>query len=50
VERPMSIPAVVDEIEKRFGIRVHRRSLERALHRYEKKTLRTAGEKKRQGQ
>jgi transposase len=35
---PMSAPALVDEVESRFGIRVHRRSLERALKRLEKKT------------
>ena len=37
-EKPMSIPALLDEVEKRFGIRVHRRTIERARHRREKKT------------
>lgn len=35
--KPMSIPALLDEVEKRFGVRVHRRSLERARRRCEKK-------------
>jgi transposase len=39
VEQPLGTPALLDEVEKRFGIRVHRRSLERALRRSEKKTL-----------
>jgi len=30
-EEPMGIPALLDEVEKHFGIRVHRRSLERAI-------------------
>jgi len=30
-EHPIGIPAILDEVEKRFGIRVHRRSLERVL-------------------
>ena len=34
----LSIPALLDEVEKRFGIRVHRRSLERALRKPGKKT------------
>ena len=34
----MGTAAILEELEKRFGIRVHRRSLERALRRYEKKT------------
>lgn len=46
-ERPMGIPALLDEVEKRFGIRVHRRSLERARQRCEKKTVQTLGEKER---
>ncbi len=37
-EHPLSIPALLDEVEKRFGIRVHRRSLERALRKPGKKT------------
>lgn len=37
-EQPLSTPALLDEVEKRFGIRAHRRSLERALRRVEKKT------------
>jgi transposase len=40
VEQPMSTPALLDKVEKRFGIRVHRRSLERALRRYKKKRFR----------
>jgi len=37
-EHPLSIPALLDEVEKRFGTRVHRRSLERALRKPGKKT------------
>ncbi len=37
-EHPLGIPALLDEVEKHFGIRVHRRSLERALGQYRKKT------------
>ena len=44
LEQPMGIPEVGDEVEKRFGVRVHRRSLERALRRCEKKMPRS-GEK-----
>jgi transposase len=50
VEQPMSTSAVLQEVEKRFGIRVHRRSLERALHRYEKKTMQPSGKKTRESQ
>jgi transposase len=50
VDQPMSTSAVLDEVEKRFGIRVHRRSLERALHRYEKKTKQPSGKKTREDQ
>jgi transposase len=42
-EHPMGIPALLDEVEKHFGIRVHRRSLERALRPSAKKTLRVPG-------
>lgn len=45
VEKPMSIPALLREVERRFGIRVHRRSLERARKRGEKKTPQTPGKK-----
>jgi transposase len=38
-EHPLGIPALLDKVEDRFGIRVHRRSLERALGQYRKKTL-----------
>lgn len=37
MDKSMSIPALLDEVEKRFGVRVHRRSLERARRRSEKK-------------
>jgi len=37
-EHPIGIPAIVDEVKKRFGIRVHRRSLERVLRQPGKKT------------
>jgi transposase len=37
-EQPLGTPALLDAVEKRFGIRVHRRSLERASRRSEKKT------------
>jgi transposase len=36
-EHPMGIPALLDKVEKHFGIRVHRRSLERALRQSGKK-------------
>ena len=39
MDKPMSIPALLDEVKKRFGVRVHRRSLERARRRCEKKML-----------
>lgn len=42
-EHPMGIPALLDEVEKHFGIRVHRRSLERALWQPRKKTLQVPG-------
>jgi transposase len=38
-EHPPGIPALLDEVEKHFGIRVHRRTLERALRQTEKKML-----------
>jgi len=38
-EEPMGIPALLKEVEKHFGIRVHRRSLERALRQTGKKML-----------
>lgn len=44
-EHPMGIPALLDEVEKHFGIRVHRRSLERALRQPGKKTLQIPGKK-----
>jgi len=37
-EHPMGIPALLEEVEKQFGMRVHRRSLERALGQSRKKT------------
>lgn len=37
-EHPLSIPALLDEVEKHFGIRIHRRSLERSLRKRGKKT------------
>lgn len=37
-EHPMGTPALLDKVEEHFGIRVHRRSLERALGQYRKKT------------
>jgi len=36
-EHPPGVPALLDEVEKHFGIRVHRRTLERALRQPEKK-------------
>lgn len=44
-EHPMGIPALLDEVEEHFGIRVHRRSLERALRQPGKKTLQVPGKK-----
>ena len=38
-EQPTRIPALLDEVEKHFGVRVHRRSLERAIRQPGKKTL-----------
>jgi transposase len=37
-EHPMAVPALLDKVEEHFGIRVHRRSIERALGQYRKKT------------
>ena len=37
-EHPPGIPTLLDEVEKHFGIRVHRRTLERALKQPGKKT------------
>jgi transposase len=42
-EHPMGIPALLDEVQNHFGIRVHRRSLERALRQSAKKTLQVPG-------
>jgi len=44
-EHPLRTPALLGEVEKQFGIRVHRRSLERALRQPGKKTLRVSGKK-----
>ena len=49
-EQPLSTPALLDEVEKRFEIRVHRRSLERALRRLEKKTPQILQKKNRERQ
>jgi transposase len=38
-KHPLGIPALLDEIEKHYGIRVHRRTLERALGQPEKKMM-----------
>jgi transposase len=46
-KRRLGMPALLDEVEKRFGIQVHRRSLERALGQQEKKTPRVP--RKKQG-
>lgn len=48
MEQPMSIPALLDEVERRFGVRVHRRSLERAQQRCEKKMASIRGKKNRE--
>lgn len=48
MEQPMSIPALLEEVERRFGVRVHRRSLERALQRGEKKMASIRGKKNRE--
>jgi len=45
-EKPMGIPALLDEVEKHFGIRVHRRSLERAIRIPGKKTVQIPGKKR----
>lgn len=44
-EHPVGIPALLDEVEKHFGVRVHRRSLERAFRQTGKKTLQIPGKK-----
>jgi len=44
-DEPTKIPALLDEVEKHFGIRVHRRSIERALIQPGKKTLQILGKK-----
>jgi len=44
-EHPLGTPALLDEVEKHFGIKVHRRSLERALRQPGKKTLQIPGKK-----
>jgi transposase len=38
-DHPLGIPALLDEVEKHFGIRVHRRTLERVLRQPGKKRL-----------
>ena len=48
MEKPMSTPALLEEVEKRFGIRVHRRTLEKARRRCEKKTPQTQENKEPQ--
>lgn len=45
-EHPLAIPALLDEVEKHFGIRVHRRTLERGLRQSEKKMMTAAKKKK----
>lgn len=44
-EQPMSTAALLEEIEKRFGIIIHRRSLEKAIRHLEKKTVQKILEK-----
>jgi len=44
-EHPLGIPALLDEVEKHFGIRIHRRTLERALGQQEKKMPRVPRKK-----
>ena len=46
-EHPLAITALLDEIEKHFGIRVHRRTLERVLLQPEKKMMTVAKKKKK---
>jgi transposase len=45
-EHPLAIPAILDEVEKHYGIRVHRRTLERALRQPEKKMMTVVRKKK----
>jgi len=45
-EHPLGIPALLGEVEKQFGTRVHRRTLERALRQPGKKTMTVAKKKK----
>jgi len=47
-KQPPSTPVLLDEVEKRFGIRVHRRSIERARRRLEKKTPQILGRRDRE--
>ncbi|MEE4262985.1 MAG: helix-turn-helix domain containing protein [Desulfobacteraceae bacterium] len=44
-EHPLGTPALLEEVEKHFGIRVHRRTLERALGQQEKKMPRVPRKK-----
>lgn len=44
-EHPPGVPTLLDEIEKHFGIRVHRRTLERALRQPGKKRPPVASKK-----
>jgi transposase len=47
-EQPLGICALLDEIEKHFGIRVHRRTLERGLRQPQKKMMPVAKKKQQQ--
>lgn len=49
-EQPMSTAALLGELEERFGIKIHRRSLEKALQRLEKKRTPNTRGKDQDGQ
>ena len=48
-EQPMGTAALLEEIEERFGIKIHRRSLEKAVRRLEKKRTQKAQGKEQDG-
>jgi len=49
-EQPMSTAALLEEIEERYGIKIHRRSLEKAVRRLEKKRAQKIQAKDQDGQ
>jgi transposase len=47
-EEPIGIASLLNEVERQFGVRVHRRSLERAIRRSEKKMFQIRAKKQKQ--